>query len=76
MEKLMSDQWRNIETAPRDGTEFLGYHLSTDGYTGDWFVLIEGTSDLDWPWQSYEGSHPFEFLTHWMPLPAPPETTP
>lgn len=63
--------WRPIETAPRDGTEFLGYHLSTDYYTGDWSSIVEYSGDPEWPWEDYEGIHPVGFLTHWKPINPP-----
>lgn len=65
--------WQPIETAPRDGSQFLGYHLSDDHYTGDWFALVDYSGDPTWPWSDFEGNHPPSFLTHWMPLPAAPE---
>lgn len=66
-------EWQSIEAAPRDGSEFLGYHKGHDGYTGDWFALVEYSGDPEWPWADYEGKHPEAFLTHWMPLPTPPK---
>lgn len=66
-------EWQPIETAPMDESEFIGYHLSDDGYTGDWYALVAYSGDPDWPWEDHEGKHPMEFLTHWSPLPAPPE---
>ena len=64
--------WQPIETAPKDGTRFLGRTrggkwISTTYYAGpskqhpdpnlDWCMGVGG-----WPQP-----------THWMPLPTPPE---
>lgn len=62
-------KWLPIETAPKDGTEFLGYNPDLFGVclaqwdTKGWFV------DKD-----AQGGGGFENveLTHWMPLPKPP----
>lgn len=73
------NNWRTMETAPKDGTPVLGY----DGWTMNtiryvqpyhrvgrgWWALVDGgpyADDVDW------------FPTHWMPLPPPPkpEVTP
>lgn len=70
--QIRAEGWRPIETAPRDGSEFLGYHLCADAYTGDWYALVEYSGDQQWPWEDQEGRHPRGFLTHWMPPPAPP----
>ena len=60
------NNWQPIETAPRDGTEFLGfsysesYHVVSYGYTHDgidhWF---NGDVHIE--------------ITRWMPLPKPPK---
>lgn len=61
--------WQPIETAPKDGTHMLatgydfddprqGRHAAVVSWCGDAFM------------DNYE---PYEWLTHWMPLPAPPE---
>ena len=63
--------WRGIESAPRDGTKFRGYHLSLDGYTENWFALVEYSGDDQWPWKDVEGKHREQFLTHWQPFLAP-----
>jgi len=77
----MSDGWRSIETAPRDGTRILiADGRSTDaaywsqcakGYGGSkrypWVILDE-TNGVN----GMTETHP----THWQPLPAPPGATP
>ncbi len=69
------DGWQPIETAPKDGTWFLGYRPVTS---------IEDTIDV-WHWDpraETDGAPGFwvnaadsnldNFPTHWRPLPSPP----
>jgi hypothetical protein len=61
----MSDDykgWQPIETAPRDGTEVIGW----DGHSR--VIMWCGSSGK---WQSSEGR---EQPTLWLPLPTPPAT--
>jgi hypothetical protein len=63
--------WRPIESAPKNGSRFLGYNSEhghfvccyVGGYeSGDvWFSCIKGN-----------GVNLYD-VTHWMPLPPPPE---
>jgi hypothetical protein len=67
--------WQPIETAPRDGTVidlwFVGDwncrmpDAEWSESLGAWFVRGRHSSYLDGP-----------LITHWMPLPAPPEPAP
>lgn len=66
--------WQPIATAPRDGTEFIGWHNDKAcPALGAWFTLAWYSEDERWPWEDAEGKHPPAFLTHWMPLPPLPE---
>jgi len=64
-------QWKPIESAPRDATEFLGYNPKY-GWVGT--VRFDLPDDPDPEIRNPNG----EFLgstvgcTHWMPLPDPP----
>ena len=73
-------EWRPIETAPKDGTSILAWRFYS--------VAIRWRPDLDgeFPWDAVSlESHPStnfttngfmeddRALTHWMPLPSPPE---
>ena len=60
-------QWQSIETAPKDGTEFLGFVGVS--YQGGVVVLHWDKSDefIDWDADFWDP-------THWMPLPLSPET--
>jgi len=64
-------EWQPIETAPKDGTEFLGYHPKYG-----WI----GTVRFDEPNDSLPKEVTLDHLfmihvncTHWMPLPEPPK---
>lgn len=64
-------QWRDIDTAPKDGSKFLGY---VDGdvrfvaWTKTSHVPLYGFCTVDEGWES-SLCHP----AHWMPLPEPPD---
>lgn len=77
--------WQPIETAPKDGTQFLA--LLSNG----WFELLRDRRTEDWPFQWYTSlgrmsipiveTHAADtdwkqyhtiLATHWMPLPEPP----
>lgn len=60
-------QWRDISTAPKDGTNILAHEdgattvVYWDDERGSWLHPYKG-GKTTWP-----------KLTHWMPLPEPPE---
>lgn len=71
-------KWNPIETAPRDGSVVLAWRFYP--------VAIKWTGDSVYPWEAVTlSSHPSMSLsgdgfvegdislTHWMPLPPPPE---
>ena len=63
-------QWRPIETAPKDGTRILVIDTNQSVHYVRWTLF----SNL---WQDVHGDvwrDSFIELTHWMPLPQPPET--
>lgn len=70
---MKNSNWQPIETAPCDGTRFLG--LTKKGYQRvDWF---NGPSQGEWNERSlFWHERPMDRYTHWMPLPAPPEAKP
>ena len=62
---VIEQGWQPIETAPKDGTRYIGYQ----GTSGDY----EGQTDVCW--YSLECHHNGVlsfFPTHWRPLPEPP----
>lgn len=72
-------EWQDIESAPRDGTWFLGHfpgqkiraipcHRCADlreGHAGEYFFGMYGIGAL-------YGDNFMLWPTHWMPLPDPP----
>lgn len=58
--------WRDISTAPKDGTHVLG----ADGLYVDVFWFSEGLDG--WACATTEDFGGHNAPTHWMPLPAPP----
>lgn len=61
-------QWRPIETAPRDGTEFIAYRPDAGVFTA-------GYDDEQDVWFANHGYEDItdDLPTHWMPLPPPPK---
>lgn len=84
---MTRNDWRLIETAPKDGTEIIGVHVSEWGdrrktVYGPWTIAFRSGG-----WQSsWDDSQVIDHMsdfgtdykspdlnpTHWMPLPAPP----
>ena len=71
-------QWKNIESAPRDGTKILVYTVQGDVELSEFYEFwydryeeVESGLYRKIREKSYEGwnSNP---PTHWMPLPPPP----
>ena len=64
-------EWRDIETAPKDGTVFLGYKL---GQFRECYKVPRDDCDM-WCFGGTSGADdlfPNIKPTHWMPLPKPP----
>ena len=65
-------EWRDIETAPKDGTVFLGYKL---GQFRECYKVPRDDCDM-WCFGGGSGADdlfPNIKPTHWMPLPTPPK---
>lgn len=72
-------KWQPIETAPKDGTEFLAYDSRTkkmdvcfmNNWHGPWTCQ---QSQMDGELGPFidEFGHKSADITHWMPLPEPP----
>lgn len=57
-------EWKDIETAPRDGTPILAADKGTYAYVAEWISANRvwiGADGMYWE------------PTHWMPLPEPPK---
>jgi hypothetical protein len=70
--------WQPIETAPRDGTDFIAYNE----FTGPYITAAKSISPIAAPpdgtikfpmhyWHGQKGTW-FPEPTHWQPLPARP----
>ncbi|TGR71442.1 DUF551 domain-containing protein [bacterium M00.F.Ca.ET.194.01.1.1] len=59
--------WHPIETAPKDGTQFLAFEIG--GYFNCWWH--DNGYDEQY-WMDDADSEPSP--SHWMPLPPPPAT--
>lgn len=72
----LSSQWRGMESAPKDGTDFLAVLPPEETGEGwEFHVLFYEANPRHPPscWWTYDGGR-FERFTHWMPLPPPPAT--
>lgn len=74
--------WQPIETAPKDGSHFLGCDASRP-YEGWWTfnqmppIVAHWWDSIDEEgfYASFASSDVPLRLTHWMPLPTPPQAT-
>lgn len=73
-EGTVGEQWRPIETAPKDGTWVLLW-FDADEYavSGAW---MRPGRDYIAHWCAFGRWTPGDAPTHWMPLPAPPASEP
>lgn len=68
--------WQPIETAPKDGRDFLVWNRENRVRKARWYE--RSSSDLGISLYEGDGVNSFKGgiqPTHWMPLPAPPEPT-
>ena len=69
--------WQPIETAPRDGRDFIAYNE----FTGPYITAAKAMppdDEIRYPmycWRGVKGSW-FPEPTHWQPQPSPPPITP
>lgn len=61
--------WRTIDSAPKDKTLLLGF---VNGYVGKGWWQRRSADDYDWFFET--GGFSRSTPTHWMPLPAAPDT--
>ena len=76
----MTTEWQTIETAPRDETvlvwsEVDGPLMARADGSGWWTVVLDryGTTAQEWNGGRCEPPFVFAPVTHWMPLPPPPD---
>jgi hypothetical protein len=63
-------EWQPIETAPKDGSEFIGYHPNPNPHRGRILTMA-----YDRNRSLFAASVPSFIVfepSHWMPLPKPP----
>ena len=66
IKKLKAEnEWRPIETAPKDNAVFLAWRKHATHP-----LMVRYEPSYDW-FANYDGEHVYD-LTHWMPLPKPP----
>jgi hypothetical protein len=82
--RIEAQQWRPIETAPRDGAYILVSNPAAGGsWVAHWFPVAVSGYKFDQPWRSVMLNHwhipektRYVPPTHWMPLPAAPKDKP
>lgn len=68
-------EWQPIETAPKDGNEFLVALWGEDFGTVQLAVVFWNDNNPTFPWCTADGpGYHLDAATHWMPLPNPPVT--
>ena len=75
---LINGGWRDISSAPRDGTYLLGYSDQEWPVIFKWHHCIRDPmgniyEHEDWSRMNGAGASMFNTPTHWMPLTQPPE---
>jgi len=73
-------EWQPIETAPKDGSEFLAYDSNSEKcdvchciLLGGYPRLVQVQFDAELGPLEDEFGYRTENITHWMPLPEPPK---
>jgi len=67
----MSDEWKPIETAPKNGTRIITFSLGLVGTSRyvEHFAPVYGLTEAGWYSEQLDRRHE---PTHWMALPSPP----
>ena len=60
--------WQTIDSAPKDGTEFLAYLSDEPGYSWMQVISFDGRN-----YEDVRGHLIPDFASHWQPLPDAPE---
>ena len=73
--ETLAERWQHIATAPKDGSIFLICYDDGTVRTGRFL----DNSQTQWPWSGFRSMYgaylPSRKITHWQPLPDPPEAT-
>ena len=84
--RVLSSEWKTMESAPKDGTEIIAYRPDQGVFTCRWSTMEElvdhdingdpieeyNENQEDW-WHDRWGWLELDCApTHWMPLPTPP----
>lgn len=67
--------WMPIETAPKDGTLFIGYggyQYPDDTGPTTYTDILEYSGDPEWPWRNSDSLCRADCYSHWQHLPKPP----
>lgn len=74
----MCNEWREIETAPKDGSYIL-VTMGRGAWVAHWAPVAVSGYRFERPWRSVMLNHDHIAVTarhlpptHWMPLPHPP----
>lgn len=68
MDEKQEGKWQSIESAPRDGTNFLACSPQSSVFLAHWANGVVDSSS----WEDDDGYRE-RHATHWMPLPLPPD---
>lgn len=72
-------EWRDIASAPKDGTGILIFAPERAGFVADQRIIaVHWTEWGSGVWEANTGMGKWSDseVTHWMPLPAPPTLEP
>lgn len=77
LEEARKDAWQPIETAPKDGSEFIAWWIHPGGPIGAISTHWLDNTNTRTPWAGWRAPsmrvmHPGGKPTHWMPLPNSP----
>ena len=67
---MTQNEWQPIESAPRDGTAFLGFEAD-----GEWLMGVMIYSGQTFVREGDLGGY-VTWPDYWQPLPPPPESNP
>ena len=71
--KCNCNEWFSISTAPKDGELFIGWYQVNSGFGRTVICAWRPDVDEKYPWWGYDNSFAEDKITHWKPLPTPPQ---